>query len=932
MPSIEARVEQLLRKDLVEAENVSQNFGYEAARQQYIDPDNPNATVLRISDKIPKTDNASPNALEEIKLQLAEIKQSAIDLSTTDAQRKAVNSLYDKTLKALPEKGTRADLFAEEKPGKVYGKVKSADSKDNKAFKKQLKSLTKTLEAFVDTVSLISDVTAKALDEQGHKRRSEKRPTLVHEFKLEEDGTTHFVIYQPAGRLTARQRALKTLQGETDPSISHATTSHQKKGLVQGNSSFVRMITGTKDSTGKITIANDSFSGPGARMPYEDLTGANSEKKMMVKATTFLNQEEIIQSLAQRIYDKHLAGKTDAQIDKMLKVPKAAGVEIDSRDDLINQYFKENPLAETYTQVISPSQAYLTSTDHNREQFEFVRDAIRAFDGAEELKLEIDIGKEKPLEVTAPYKGRHAAFGVNVLRSATFNFIESEQNTRFMNQMMDDTVASLEQFTGTGDKSQKCRALIQAITGDGAAQAITGKITAMTDAKTDYRNAMMEYATAYQKDVNAKKSGDQTVQGTTKSALKTALSEVVKKEAAINSSESQINAHQVALEKARKQIFNKGDSKRALQQFKAEIEPRIREINLQLKTTEIPADGKEILLAEKAELQTVFNRCAYLIDAQTLYYSGDWAKDEHNFELQTLVSCLGTELDHGNTKGCKSNNDRGQRLAQKITGTSLLTATSETGLHSGDYFKKTSEKDSLSQKIDRKLTTIQTLHHTANTGVGGGKFELNKKDGFTDNQLLGKPAKLAKVGKLGTNASLGKRLINSLKSPFKNKYFLVGAAALVAVSMFVPVVPVMLAAVIVPVALSIVAYDLVKNHINDLKIQDNAINTLEAAENEIIKNDRLETGVVVNVIGEHLSHLVDFTIKDSTASHVAAKEWVESVDSYDQRATLLDEPFPRKAPSIIRAETADLGYKSVKTSGSDDEDDDEEESGLTSHP
>ena len=39
------------------------------------------------------------------------------------------------------------------------------------------------------------------------------------------------------------------------------------------------------------------------------------------------------------------------------------------------------PLAEAYTQVISPSQANWpgANADFNREQFEFVRDAIKGF-------------------------------------------------------------------------------------------------------------------------------------------------------------------------------------------------------------------------------------------------------------------------------------------------------------------------------------------------------------------------------------------------------------------------------------------------------------------------------------------------------------------------------------------------------------------------
>jgi hypothetical protein len=89
-------------------------------------------------------------------------------------------------------------------------------------------------------------------------------------------------------------------------------------------------------------------------------------------------------------------------------------------------------------------------------------------------------------------------------------------------------------------------------------------------------------------------------------------------------------------------------------------------------------------------------------------------------------------------------------LAQKIVGNALWTKTSADGLYTGEFLNtKRHQKEVLSdvEQLDRQLTTIQGLHHTANTGVSGGKFKVDKA-GFADNGLLGKVASFAKVDKM----------------------------------------------------------------------------------------------------------------------------------------------------------------------------------------
>jgi hypothetical protein len=132
---------------------------------------------------------------------------------------------------------------------------------------------------------------------------------------------------------------------------------------------------------------------------------------------------------------------------------------------------------------------------------------------------------------------------------------------------------------------------------------------------------------------------------------------------------------------------------------------------------------------------------AYLVDAQDLYYSGNWKKDEYNFEMQTLLASLATELDMASTKGCKSNNDRGQRLAQQVATNAILV---DGKLYEGQFRANQGNVKGPAANVQRQLLTIQTMHHRANASVGGGKFGVKLGKIFSDNGLWGKIASMAK--------------------------------------------------------------------------------------------------------------------------------------------------------------------------------------------
>ena len=725
---IKAHVEALLKVEL----NSKDSYG------KGVD-DPAEGLVIRVTDTA-GSDSASPNALKEIQSNMEEVYTSARNLAGSEAKKAAIDSLYRDTLMRLPDEGAVADLFGK----------KGSDT--NEIFKKQFKELKPVLANFIEVAAKISGVKVKDLDAEGHKRRSEEpKATIVHEFQTEKQkdagtGESHFIIYEAAGRLTAHQMAMKKIQGEKINSAEHATTSHHKKGLVEGSSNFMRMIVGTKDAKGKVTIVNDSFSGPGARMPYKDLKGADKYKKMAVKAITFSNQEEIVQALAQRVYDQHLVGK--------------------SQED-IQAYFKENPLIETYTQVISPAQANYPGADKsdaNRAQFEFVRDAIRAFDGGSGLTLNIDTKEGEVLDITANYQGRHGCFGVNAFKSSNDSIAKS-QNARYMNQITDDTLKSLE----GKEIPQELKDLL-------GNQGNISEDSELTTAKTEYRAAMQKYDGAYQQYTVDKKNNKKTDKGPIEEAYK----DVEKLESQIAKLEANVDMQHKELNGKRGGDFNKGKANAALAAFKTRVSNKI--MLLQESESQLPdalrvMEGPNGLVpshklisiqSEIKELQSTYNKCAYLVEAKSLYHDGSWAKVKNTFKLQALTGALGTELGHGNTKGCKSNNDRGQRLAQKIASLSLAVSNNPGGLYDSDCLNKPHES------LNKPLTTIQMIAHRLNTGVGGGKFGLKSIFNFADNGMQGKMAKLAKLEDVTKKGLFGDK---PLKDYLNKKALLVLAAA-----------------------------------------------------------------------------------------------------------------------------------------------------------
>jgi inhibitor of growth protein SidF len=532
--SMQEMAEQLLG-GLVDDDNEEHNLlGYSEQRKTYKTPDGvPGEYVVRVESD--STESYRPSPVEE---GLGNLRSGYLSAKSILEKQdplpteklKQLESYYQSKCQALENITSGERIFAN-LTEKEDEKAESGPQRDaytqNQNFRARLEKVNEEVGDFFVHAATFAGVKVKDLEKEGHRLRSKGRPTLVHEFKdpnEPDSGNTKFVIYIPAGRLTDRQMKLRALQGITDESRAHSTTSHHKKGFVHGNSSFVRMVVGTKSADGKVTITHDSFSGPGARMPYKDLKhgilfdGAKEKQNnMAVKAITFMNQEEIIQSVAQRIYDKKLAGKGVGELTQLFekegKTPPAfTGDREADRKALIDAYFKQTDLVEAYTQVISPTQAkipFADGSDANREQFEYVRDAIRAFSGATDLKLNIDDGSEAGLTVQPQsYKGNHSAFGVNAFRQ--FNSIESEQNTRFINSMIDETFASIDASKLPDDVRVKYDALQQAMLGGDTAkvEALQAQVkdveAELVDLNKQYRTAMMVYAEVYQKYQNVK--------------------------------------------------------------------------------------------------------------------------------------------------------------------------------------------------------------------------------------------------------------------------------------------------------------------------------------------------------------------------------------------------------------------------------------------
>lgn len=765
MTADRAYIDNLLKLDS-KAERVGQDLGYRTQRQVYDDPAHLGQQVVTTSTSN-EQQSANPNAYEEARMAMEEVAKSAyalIDKNRTienpTERKQAIYNLLQAHQKKLVGQDSTANLF------------ESQSSDTNKRFLTDLKSNTAIMSDFLDVTCKVAKTKRKVLDAEGHKRRSANRPTFVQTMQVDNKNPErkHFIMYIPAGRFTKRQQTLRELQGLDGLQTSHSTTSHQKHGLVHGNSSFVRMIVGSKEPDGSVRVLSDSFSGPGARMPYKDLSSADKYKRMAVKSITFMNQEEVIQSLAQRVYDQKLSHLSDEGIQGMLlqQTPPVEVPEEADRNQLINLYFKNNDLVEVYTQVTSPSQAnwpFADGSDANREQFEFVRDAMRAFNGASDLKLEIEDANGNVINVQGNYQGRHGAFGVNWFKSAN-DSVAGSQNTRFMNQMIDDTLASLQK-PEAAEVSEAFEGIHRELlriseVAPKTSQAINRIEQGLSKGRALYRDQMMDYQIAYQELQNAKASKNTSPEEL--KALNQNVSDrfknISKIESKLTKWEQRLDLLNERLEVARKRQFQTSETtiRNQLETFKQALQERYPD--------GIPQD-----------IQSSYNRCAYLVDAQSLYYSGDWAQDKHNFELQTLVASLATEVGHANTKSCKSNNDRGQRLAQKIAGTTILNDVNGTGLYDGEYFApKSTGLNTRGEQIDAQLMAIQTLHHTANTGVGGGKFAIRNKEGFADNGLLGKVASLAKLKGIGAEKPFYTKPWQLVATVLTAGLFLVGKA------------------------------------------------------------------------------------------------------------------------------------------------------------
>ena len=132
-----------------------------------------------------------------------------------------------------------------------------------------------------------------------------------------------------------------------------------------------------------------------------------------------------------------------------------------------------------------------------------------------------------------------------------------------------------------------------------------------------------------------------------------------------------------------------------------------------------------------------------------LQKDNNYIKPDNNFKLQTLICTLADELKLKSTKGCKSNNNRGQRLMQKIIGFKLASHQLNNGIYDMSFFDKKYESDLLN--FDKSHLAIQAEHHKANMGVGGGKYKLKKNDNFSDNGMWSLIAKWSKFYKMLPN-------------------------------------------------------------------------------------------------------------------------------------------------------------------------------------
>ena len=728
---IKSYVEQLLANNLIAVEREEQHlaYGYAGERVVYHDPILPGMQVVVVCSQYDvhgKLTTGHPNLMEEALNYIEAIRLSAHalieqdDMGDVTLRKEAINQLAVHSKQAIsleiPELEVKADLFSTTK------------STANTAFLDHFKEVQKHLQLFTQVVVEKSGHKVAALEKQGHLLRSVNRATQVHRFVLpgSKEGEEQFIMYIPCGRYTKRQQELMGKNNLIDR--AHDTTSHNRDDLVLGNSSMVRMIVGTRHADGSASIYHDSFSGPGARMPYADFKGADAYKKLVLKAITLINQEEIIQALAQR----HIDCMSDEAL--MQGIPELSLVDkVVYRAQLIDLYLKHNPLTltECYSQVVSAGQKI--AAENQKEQFEYVLQMMDAFDG-DKAEVSIQTGFDSEIAIQVDYFARMSSWGVNWFRHASAlnplsdYQITQNQNTRFINQMTDDALKELNQVAKSlADSKDELEYFMQIVQGPDVrdiAELIRLEEQRIIASKSAYRQKLFAYYSLYLMD------GPDNIKI---KALDFLINDIQSDETDFYISKTKIYDYHVQIEEQRKALFinNKEYMEQALSNFRKKI------ISL--------VQNKQ---ASTLQWQHFYNLSAYLIQAQALYYEDTWHEAKNNFKLQTLTSLLAEELGFANTKGCKSNNDRGQRLAQKISGNVLWTALSEDGLHTGEFldYRRTQGEDVHSIEIlDRELTCIQALHHTANTGVSGGKFAIQDKQNFADNGLWGKIASFAKV-------------------------------------------------------------------------------------------------------------------------------------------------------------------------------------------
>lgn len=796
MPRITQNIETYVKHLLNDLEPVApQNqhlaYGYPGERRVFRDPILDEKQVVVVSSQYDENGTlvtGHPDVIQEANNyidNLVAAAKSLIDQDKNDKKDLRKNTIDEiaKTFKksiseTIPSDKAKADLFSSKK------------SSANKDFLEQFAKVEESLQKFTQAVAKASGHKLKALDKEGHNIRSHNRDTLIHRFKApnSKEGEEQFIMYIPCGRYTKRQQKLMG-KDESEVNRDHDTTSHKRSDLVLGNSSMVRMIAGTKHSDGSVTIHHDSFSGPGARMPYSDFKGADDYKKLAIKAVTLINQEEVIQTLAQRQIDRMTNEDLWDKIPEDHRPDKLPPDEEKARAQLIKLYLEHNPLSvtECYTQVVTAGQRI--AAENQREQFEYVRQMMDAFDGSK-AKISIQTSANTEVEVEVGYQARMSSWGVNWFRQVgalnplSDNSVTKNQNARFVNQMTDDVITDIEKVAQTltdYDKAGALQALLKDPDVSNLNQQIAEKENTLKEVKGTYREALFSYFEEYQK---GEGKWNQNKLDELKNQVEGYEKIIKKQESTIYELHNQIDELRKAYYTEHKTQINK-----ALQELKEQISPVIQ--------------NKKTDPDTKTRLQHFYNSCAYLIQAQELYYENTWHHGKNNFKLQTLMASLAVELDYANTKGCKSNNDRGQRLAQKIVGNALWTAMSEDGLYTGEFLdhRRTHDKKvSKVEQLDRELTTIQALHHTANTGVSGGKFEIQDKANFADNGLFGKIANLAKIKDMSPENAFTKNLGTKLK--VGAGLGLLAAAGLVALTLLFPPAGIAVAALGIGVAAS----------------------------------------------------------------------------------------------------------------------------------